>query len=394
MSQRLIARNSDLQQLRDDGFDVVVRNGYLLVRDVPFVTQSKDVKRGVLISKLELVNDETRPPQDHVAYWTGEHPCHSDGRKISAFYNPSPPQDFGNDIRADHTFSAKATYRNYHHKMTAYIARIAGEAKQIDASVRAETFPLHLPEDDTCVFKYEDTASSRAQIGAMNAKLAGQRIGIVGLGGTGSYVLDFVAKTHVKEIRLFDGDLFLQHNAFRAPGAASGEQIKTTSPKVEYWASVYSAMRHGVMPCSDYLDEHNLHLLVDLDFVFLCMDAGPAKAHVVVALEAKGISFIDTGLGVLPYEGSRLSGLLRITTSTPGNRETARKHIPFRDAATEPNDYSTNIQLVELNALTAALAVIRWKKLVGFYYDSESEHQSLYSIRANEIVNTAAYETQ
>jgi hypothetical protein len=34
-------------------------------------------------------------------------------------------------------------------------------------------------------------------------------------------VLDFTAKTHVKEIHLFDGDTFFQHNAFRAPGAAN-----------------------------------------------------------------------------------------------------------------------------------------------------------------------------
>jgi tRNA A37 threonylcarbamoyladenosine dehydratase len=34
---------------------------------------------------------------------------------------------------------------------------------------------------------------------AINDKLKPLRIGIVGLGGTGSYVLDFVAKTPVKE---------------------------------------------------------------------------------------------------------------------------------------------------------------------------------------------------
>lgn len=390
MSQQLIARNPDLQRLRDDGFHVVVRHGYLLINDVPYVTAEREIKRGILISKLEMVNDVTRPPTDHVAYWTGKHPCHSDGRQISAFYNPSPPQDFGNSIRADHTFSAKAAYRDYHHKMSAYIARIAGEARLIDATVRAETFPLYLPDDETSVFKYEDTASSRAHIGAMNEKLAGQRIGIVGLGGTGSYVLDLVAKTHVKEIHLFDGDTFLQHNAFRAPGAAAGERIQSTLPKVTYWAEMYSVMRHGIVPHAAYLDENNLDTLAGLDFVFLCMDSGPAKGHVIVALESMRLSFIDVGLGVLPYEGNRLSGLLRITTSTPANRETARKEISLKEGAVEPNDYSTNIQVAELNALNAALAVIRWKKLFGFYYDSDSEHHSLYMIRANEMVNTGS----
>lgn len=394
MSHRLIALNPDLQQLREDGFHIVVRHGYLLIHDVPYVTAAKEIKRGTLFSKLDLVGDETRPPQDHVAYWTGEHPCHSDGRQISAFFNPSPPQDFGNGIRADHTFSAKAAYRDYHHKMTAYIARITGEARQIDPTARAETFPLYIPEEGASVFKYEDTASSRAHIGAMNEKLAGQRLGIVGLGGTGSYILDFVAKTHVKEIHLFDGDKFLQHNAFRAPGAASGEQIKAISPKVEYWAETYSVMRHGVVSHPTYLDESNLVQLSDLDFVFLCMDPGPAKGHIVTVLEAKGLSFIDVGMGLLPYEGNSLSGLLRVTTSTPANRETARMGIPLQEASTEPNEYSSNIQVAELNALNAAMAVIRWKKLFGFYYDSESEHQSLYMIRANEMANSGPTQKQ
>jgi hypothetical protein len=33
------------------------------------------------------------------------------------------------------------------------------------------------------------------------------------------------------------------------------------------------------------------------------------------------------------------------------------------------------------------LAVIRWKKLWGFYADQEGEHNSLYAIGGNEIIN-------
>lgn len=394
MSHQLIALNPDLQKMRNDGFHVVIRLGYLLVKDVPYVTTTREIKRGILISRLELVKDVTQPPSDHVAYWTGEHPCHSDGRPISAFYNPSPPQDLGDGIRADHTFSAKASYRDYHHKMTAYIARIAGEASVIDPSVRPQTFPLYLPDDDASVFKYEDTASSRAHIGAMNQKLVDQRVGIIGLGGTGSYVLDFVAKTHIKEIHLFDGDVFLQHNAFRAPGAAIGDRIALPSRKVAYWADIYSALRHGIVPHDHYLDENNLDSLQGLDFVFLCMDTGLAKAQIIATLECMEISFIDVGLGVLSYHGNRLGGLLRVTTSSPQNRETARTVISAQETVDEPNDYSTNIQVVELNALNAALAVIRWKKLLGFYHDSSSDHQCLYMIASNEIDNTGCTTAQ
>ena len=42
-----------------------------------------------------------------------------------------------------------------------------------------------------------DTASARAGLIGLNRKLVGESVGIVGLGGTGSYVLDLVAKTPV-----------------------------------------------------------------------------------------------------------------------------------------------------------------------------------------------------
>jgi hypothetical protein len=51
------------------------------------------------------------------------------------------------------------------------------------------------------------------------------------------------------------------------------------------------------------------------------------------------------------------------------------------------NDYSHNIQIAELNALNAALAVIKWKKLCGFYQDLEREHCSVYTINGNHIAN-------
>ena len=70
------------------------------------------------------------------------------------------------------------------------------------------------------VFHYLDTASSRAEIRVASAKLAIERLAIVGIGGTGSYVLDLIAKTPVREIHLYDGDVFLNHNGFRAPGAS------------------------------------------------------------------------------------------------------------------------------------------------------------------------------
>jgi hypothetical protein len=54
------------------------------------------------------------------------------------------------------------------------------------------------------------------------------------------------------------------------------------------------------------------------------------------------------------------------------------------------NEYDKNIQIAELNALHAALAVIKWKKIFGFYADQRGEHYSTYAIGRNDTNNEDA----
>jgi len=386
MSHQLIAHSPDLQKLRNQGLDLDIQHGYLLIKDVPYVNASREVKLGTLVSRLELNGDTTNKPSDHVAYWVGEHPCHSTGSVIATIQNPSAPQDLGNGLKVDFTFSAKAEYRDYHHKMTTYIGRITGEAQVIDAAATAETYPVISTDESESVFKYQDTASSRVNIGNFNEKLAGQRIGIVGLGGTGSYVLDLVAKTCVNEIHLFDGDVFSQHNAFRTPGAASLDELKIKPTKVAYLESVYAKMRRGLVIHELYMDSSTSEQLNGLDFVFLCLDSGASKKDIVATLIQLGIPFIEVGMGVVRSDDS-LSGLIRIAVGTKEVHDKILKKINFSDGDVHEDEYSTNIQIAELNALNACLAVIRWKKVFGFYRDSSDAHFISYSIAANEMVN-------
>ena len=385
MSRRPIARSPDLQRLRQDGYDLECKGAYLLIKDIPYANAQRQIKRGILISGLELADDATKKPETHVTYWTGEHPCLSTGAKMTSIENGSPAQSFGDGIQADFTFSAKADYRDYHHKMTTYIERISGEARMIDPSVTAMTHPVHLAGEEETLFNYIDTASARVNVGALNEKLARLRVAIVGLGGTGAYVLDFLAKTRIAEIHLCDGDVFEQHNAFRAPGAASIGDLRAHSTKVQYWARVYGEMRAGIVAHPRFLDSSNASELQGFDYVFLCMDSSQAKREIVAALEQMGTPFIETGMGVLRND-DQLRGLVRVVTSTPQTRNQARPHISFADGNGAENEYSTNIQIVELNALAASIAVIRFKKLVGFYADSCHDYRCGYSISANEIV--------
>jgi hypothetical protein len=390
MSQRPISRSADLKKLRDEGYDLELRSGCLLVKDVPYVNSRKEVKLGILAVKLVLADDETCRPDDHVAYFSGDHPCDEDGTEIAKIKHASGERSLADGVVIQHSFSAKPKpngfYEDYYAKVTTYVGILSGPAWRSGSKATAKTFPLIEPANDSEEpFNYTDTASSRAEIVAVTKKMALKKVVIVGLGGTGSYVLDLVAKTPVKEIHVYDGDTFLQHNAFRSPGAPSGEDLRAKQPKATYFKNLYTKMHRGIVDHAAYVDAGNVDELRSMDFVFLCLDKGSAKKVIVEKLEEFNLPFVDVGMGI-QLNDEALGGILRITTSTPKKRDHLRSRVSFADGV-GGNEYDRNIQIADLNALNAALAVIKWKKLFGFYRDLKSEHHSQYSIDGSLLLN-------
>lgn len=236
------------------------------------------------------------------------------------------------------------------------------------------------------VFKYPDTNSSRAKIEYLNRKFRGQRVAIIGMGGTGSYILDLVSKTPVKEIHIYDGDVFQLHNAFRAPGAIDGKILeeKEQLKKVAYYHSVYSNMHTGLRPHSVYVTKDNVHELTGFDYVFISVDKNKVRSELTGHLLDTKVSFIDAGLGVNKVEDA-LIGTLRVTTGTADKHD----HLVNRIGSDESdeNEYGSNIQIADLNCFNAVLAVMKWKKMCGFYQDLKQEHNTLYFINTNKIIN-------
>jgi hypothetical protein len=235
------------------------------------------------------------------------------------------------------------------------------------------------------------TAATKAGIVVANSKLEGPIIAIVGAGATGSYVLDFVAKTSVAEIHLFDRDMFLNHNAFRCPGAPALEDLGKKQQKVDYLTGIYSRMRQGIIPHDCFVDESSVEQLKGMSFVFICIDKGTSKRLIVERLEEWGISFIDVGMGIQLGEDNTLGGIVTATTSTAGNRAHFRGRTAFSDGEAA-NEYSQDVQIAELNALNAALAVIKWKKLCGYYDDVTNEHYCAFTIRSNQLISEDTHE--
>lgn len=389
MSPKPIVLNPDIRRLLDEGYEVEARNGYLLVHAVPYVNAAREILRGIVVTDLNENVGELLPQKDHQVWFAGEYPCHHTGSPIEGIRHTSNRQPLWEGFEVQHRFSNKpleaGRYPDYYSKMKTYIDIISNEARAVDPSVTACTFKVIPPIEEGSVFKYRDSASSRADILALSEKLAMGKVAIVGLGGTGSYVLDLVAKTPIREIHLFDGDAFLQHNSFRAPGAAATEVLAAKLPKVTYYARVYDVMRHGIVSHAEYLFEENIEQLAGFDFVFLCVDKGAVRKLISEYLQTQQIPFVDVGMDLLMGpDAQNLIGTCRVTMSTPEKSDHFQKHAPLADD-TADDLYRKNIQVADMNALNAALAVIKWKRFCGFYQDMFKVHQTTYSINSQSL---------
>ena len=261
MSTELINRSPDLIRLQDEGYEVEVTHGFLVVSSIPYVNTRCEIISGTIVSELTLSNDITQRPGSHQVWFSGEHPCDQNGVAITALGDSGGVQKLFDGLEVQHHFSSKPRvgyYEDYYAKITQYVKIISNPARAIDPSVTACTFKPIVSTEEVSVFKYTDSASSRSGIANLSQKLAMDKIAFIGLGGTGAYSLDLVVKTHVRELHLFDGDKYYQHNAFRSPGAASIEDLGRQLSKVDYFAEMYGKMRRGIFTHEIYIDEDNV----------------------------------------------------------------------------------------------------------------------------------------
>ena len=384
MSQELINHSNDLKKLQNEGYELDVNNGYGIVSHIPYLKANGEIDYGTLVSSIAFEGDKAKYNGDHVIYFSGDQPCNADGTEITQIKH-SASNSILAGINVKRSFSNKPdeNYKDYYEKFVNYINIISSRAIDKDNSVTAKTFKKVVTEEET-VFQYIDTNSSRAGIDNCNRKMLDKKIAIIGLGGTGAYILDLVSKTNVKEIHLIDGDVFCQHNAFRSPGAASKETFTKSLSKVSYFKEIYQNMHKNIIEHDICINEENVNILKDMDFVFISIDSGIARNLIVDYLVSEKIPFIDTGIG-LQNINDTINGLIRTTVFDKNNYDRISTYIDFDEDG--DNIYNTNIQIAECNALNATIAVIEWKKYFNIYENANSKCQNVYSIEMGEIVH-------
>jgi hypothetical protein len=370
MSAKPAVLDQALEPFVKAGLRVTVRGSHLLLHDVAVVNAQRQLEVGTLVSTLLYTDTQLTPPATHQVWFDGPFPCFADGAPMEQLRCADVAGGLvAPDVPAKFFFSNKPdgwiSYQTHFDQLMHYWRVITDQARVLDPACArpvgqgsAAVAPKEAP------FRYPDACSARGRFSMVSDRLSEIAVAIVGLGGTGSYVLDQVAKTPVRDIHLFDGDTFELHNAFRAPGAA--DESDFNMPKVSYYARKYGAMHTGITPHQAYVNATNIALLAQFDFVFVCVDNGPARREICAYLIKRGIPFIDCGMDLSMSASQQIFGTCRVTLATPANNQHFFDRAPTMADAGDAL-YEANIQLADANALNAQLAVIRWKQHFGFY---------------------------
>lgn len=370
MFHQLVNHNHDLRRLVEKGYAVAIDNGYLVIRDIPYLDAQKQLQWGAIVAKLEFVDKLTVKQDDHQVFFAGSIPHALDGNPIPNLGGgPTtlPLGETSKDVVVQRSFSNKpkdtGKFTDFFEKIESYVAIISGPAMSLHAA-NPYTFRTVEKMSDS-VFKFHDTLTSRAEITDLSAKFANDVVAVIGLGGTGAYVLDFLVKTPVREIRAFDADVFHVHNAFRSPGTLDESELGR--PKTDVYGGRYDNFRHGLKVERKFIDSSSGADFEGVTFAFVCVDKGSARAGIFDLLISRAIPFIDVGMGLDRKRGP-INGMLRSTYYSAEHGQKVRE-TGLADMSDQPDDiYRTNIQISEINALNACLAVIRFKQLRGFYF--------------------------
>ena len=371
MLHQLANHNDDLRRLLEKGYAAAIDGGYLIVRDIPYLDDQKGLQWAAFVAKLEFVDKVTIKQDDHQVWFSGSIPHGLDGKPIPNLGGGPTTLALGEasiDVVVQRRFSNKPTaagkFADFFEKIESYSTIIAGPAMELHG-VNPYTF-RSVEKISSSVFKFHDTLTSRAEITDLSAKLAGDVVAIIGLGGSGSYILDFLVKTPVREIRAFDFDFFHVHNAFRSPGRL--EEGEMGKAKAEVYRERYDSFRHGLKIEHRFIDSSSRADLDGVTFAFVCVDKGSARSAIFDLLISRRIPFIDVGIG-LDRKGGSINGMIRVTYYSPENAQQVRDKQLAEMSDSADDVYRTNIQISEINALNACLAVIRFKQLRGFYFE-------------------------
>ena len=124
------------------------------------------------------------------------------------------------------------------------------------------------------------------------------KVGVVGCSGTGSIIVELLARNCIGSLVLIDPDIIEEKNLNRIINA-SRKDAKKGIAKVEILKKTIKKMGMNVnveIYQSDTYDIHSIELLTDCDVIFGCVDSASGRYHMECISRAYLIPYFDVGV--------------------------------------------------------------------------------------------------
>ena len=410
MSSSLISRSTDLSTLSAAGYSLEVRGAYLVVPQIPYLDANGDIRTASIVTALNVVggtaDNRTSSPSDHTVWWTGQTPHTIAGDSMYSHLSCGTwpdGRDLGEGITVTERWSRKLRedgksrpYTDYREQVETYVAEVADHAEAKRPGTIEACKLGHCPQiSSSNRFRYTDTGTYRNGTRGIEGRIEDEIVGVIGIGGSGSYLVDVLAKTNIREIHLFDDDTMDTHSAFRVAGAARAEELECNKYKVDWHGERYGVVRQeGLYVHRIRIDDESMELLDVCTTIFIAVDDLKVRRKLQSSITRKGILHLAVGIGI-EIEGihdDQLGGNVKIEINYQDPFE-----VDLTDCSDGPtaenvldDAYRSNIQTAELNMLGAALAITEWKARRKIYR-SERDHgidSTIYSSTTGKILVT------
>ena len=142
MSTQLFDHNPDLKKLKDEGYNISIINGHIVIQGVPYLNSDKKVFFDSIYCPFTQEGFKIRQ-NDHTVFFTGEYPCDQLGNELSSIVNDHRQDILREDIIGKFYLSSKpesGSYSDFYAKMQRYVDLLSAPAKSVDPSVDAKNF--------------------------------------------------------------------------------------------------------------------------------------------------------------------------------------------------------------------------------------------------------------
>jgi len=197
------------------------------------------------------------------------------------------------------------------------------------------------------------------------------RIGIVGLGGTGTVVAQELAYLGIQHYLLIDIDLIEQSNLNRLVGASHADIGRSKVDVAERAIRYINPKSHVNTVLGNVSLDSVARKLIDVDFIFLCTDSHSSRAVVNQLAYQYLIPCIDMGLGIHVRDGevTHIAGRVQmlapglpclVCTNTTDANEVRREMMNDEERERDPYFAGPGVPqpaVISLNASVASLAI-------------------------------------